>query len=109
MFLFSGEHCGKEFATVKDKTIHVRRHTGERPFVCHVCAKTFIEKQSMKKHIRKYHPGEIIDEPPKRKIRIGDNNTPAKSQVLGVVESLSQVEEKVELNLDPTPSTSQSS
>ncbi|CAL8099998.1 unnamed protein product [Orchesella dallaii] len=51
-----GEHCGKAFLTKKDLTIHVRRHTGERPFVCHVCAATFVEKQSMKKHIRTQHP-----------------------------------------------------
>lgn len=93
---FSGEHCGKNFSTVNMK-IHVRRHTGERPFVCHVCAKTFIEKQSMKKHIRKFHPGELIDERPKRKIRIGD--TASKSQV-EVEESLSPVLEKVDLDLE---------
>lgn len=35
-------HCGKTFRQKDTRDTHVRYHTGERPYVCHLCPKRYI-------------------------------------------------------------------
>lgn len=42
--------CEKDFATPSSLAVHVRTHSGDKPFACTVCTKKFIDKGSLKKH-----------------------------------------------------------
>uniref|UniRef100_A0A3Q3WYP3 C2H2-type domain-containing protein n=1 Tax=Mola mola TaxID=94237 RepID=A0A3Q3WYP3_MOLML len=53
---FSCDHCGKKFTQSAHLKSHVSVHTGERPYVCTICSRSFIVKYSLKLHMRKCHP-----------------------------------------------------
>lgn len=47
--------CGKSFKQKGALKIHARRHTGESPFVCSICSKGFKQKINLQCHIRNQH------------------------------------------------------
>ncbi|KAJ7322530.1 hypothetical protein JRQ81_018817 [Phrynocephalus forsythii] len=44
--------CGKSFLSNVAMTIHIRTHTGERPFRCHLCSKGFPSMGDLKRHLK---------------------------------------------------------
>ncbi|XP_049828104.1 zinc finger protein 540-like isoform X2 [Schistocerca gregaria] len=47
---FDCEVCGKRFIAVDPYRVHMRIHTGERPYECDVCGKTFRSSFTLKQH-----------------------------------------------------------
>ena len=39
--------------------MHLRQHSGERPWLCHHCPKTFVAKSDLRDHVRGYHTGDL--------------------------------------------------
>lgn len=53
---FSCDQCGKKFTQSAHLKSHLSVHSGERPYACTVCSRSFIVKYSLKLHMRKCHP-----------------------------------------------------
>lgn len=45
------EDCKKEYSNQSRLDVHIRTHTGAKPFICPVCSKSFNEKGNLKTHI----------------------------------------------------------
>ncbi|XP_044075728.1 zinc finger protein 658-like [Siniperca chuatsi] len=53
---FSCSQCGKKFTQSAHLKSHMSVHTGERPYSCTFCSRSFIVKYSLKLHMKKCHP-----------------------------------------------------
>ncbi|KAJ8675113.1 hypothetical protein QAD02_010899 [Eretmocerus hayati] len=63
---FACKICGKAFARKTALRQHLLIHSGQRPYVCDICGKTFTQKPGLISH-RKSHPG---SHPPLPVVRI---------------------------------------
>ncbi|XP_063044084.1 zinc finger protein 135-like [Engraulis encrasicolus] len=52
---YSCHECDRSFATVSQLNSHKRIHTGEKPYVCPLCLKSFTRSTHMNDHIKNIH------------------------------------------------------
>ncbi|KAL3055733.1 hypothetical protein OYC64_018421 [Pagothenia borchgrevinki] len=52
---FRCAHCGKKFTQSAHLKAHEHVHSGERPYTCTLCPRSFIVKYSLKLHMDRYH------------------------------------------------------
>lgn len=48
------EGCGWKFARSDELTRHFRKHTGHRPFQCHLCERAFSRSDHLALHMKRH-------------------------------------------------------
>lgn len=56
---FICQTCGYQAISESKLTMHIRRHTGEKPFTCPYCSYRSAQKSNLSTHIKNVHLGRI--------------------------------------------------
>ncbi len=51
-------YCEKTFSQISGRVVHEKTHTGEKPLKCSLCDKRFVFQHAIKLHMRIHHTGE---------------------------------------------------
>lgn len=51
---FQCKVCDKTFRQKTELVVHTRRHTGEKPFKCELCGKCFVDHSEQRRHLRRH-------------------------------------------------------
>lgn len=54
--------CGQQFAQITAMKIHVRLHTGEKPYSCTLCPRRFVSRGYLQTHLKKHNPKQTADD-----------------------------------------------
>lgn len=54
------DYCKREFPDANSLGVHIKQHTGDRPFLCNMCGKCFPQRFNLELHLRT-HTGTIYE------------------------------------------------
>ena len=58
---FACPFCSRVMKSTSHMRVHIRAHTGEKPFACELCQFASAQKSDLKKHMRKMHRMEYLE------------------------------------------------